>query len=292
MTHMKIDQTSIKFAFFGSSRFSVIVIDELEKLGLIPTVIITTPDKPQGRKLITTPTQVKEWAVKKNIKVFDPEKLDAEFIKKIDAENCLVFIVASYGKIIPNDIINLPKHKTLNIHPSLLPKYRGASPIQSAIIDDSKKTGVTIMKIDEIMDHGPIVAQKEIMVNEWPIYEKLEELMAIEGARLLAEVLPKWITGQISEIEQDHSAATFTKKINKGDGLTDLNDNPYKNFRKIQAYHEWPQAYFLIDWNSKKLRIKITSASFTDGKLILEKVIPENGKEMSYENFKNGYKAG
>ncbi|MDQ2933359.1 MAG: methionyl-tRNA formyltransferase, partial [bacterium] len=133
----------IRFAFFGSSRFSILVLNDFERAGYIPVCVVTTPDKPQGRKLVITPNVVKTWAVERNIAVYDPAKLDEEFIEKLKKEVCDVFIVASYGKIIPALIIDLPRRKTLNIHPSLLPKYRGASPLQSAILDDAKATGVT-----------------------------------------------------------------------------------------------------------------------------------------------------
>ena len=285
--------TNIKFAFFGSSRFSVIVLGELERLGLIPCLIITTPDKPKGRKLTITATEVKKWGLKRKITVLDPQKLDADFFVRLSAEvqakGIETFIVASYGKIIPEKIIDLPVHKTLNIHPSLLPKYRGPSPMPSAILNDEKKSGVTIIRLDKEMDHGPIIAQEIVEVAEWPTYEEYEELMAKKGAQLLAKILPEWIDGKMKEVPQIHEQATFTKKISKENGLTDLSSDPYLNFRKIQAYHEWPQAYFLFDHKGKNIRVKITSASFKEGVLIIENVIPEGSKEMSFEDFQKGY---
>ncbi len=291
----------ITYAFFGSSVMSIHVLDQLERQGLHPTFIVTTPDKPQGRSLKITPNVVKTWAIDKNIPVFSPEKLDDEFVKVLRQTPVDVFIVASYGKIIPPEIISIPLHKCLNIHPSLLPKYRGASPLQSATIDDCKKTGVTIIQIDEKMDHGPIVAQKEIIVYEWPTYEEFEKMMATVGATLLAEIMPQWIDGSITAVVQGDTLATYTKKFTKQDGLIELSGDAYLNFRKIQAFHEWPQAYFLIEQknksenipgsktDSKQIRVKITQANFKDNILTIEKVIPEGGKEMSYEDFKRGY---
>lgn len=283
----------IKFVFFGSSRFSVIVLDELELAGYIPDCVVTTPDKPKGRKLILTPSPVKDWAQKRKIPVFDPMKLDQAFVEKLEAivnkNGAELFVVASYGKIIPESIINTPLRKTLNIHPSLLPKYRGASPLQSTIIDDAKRTGVTIIRIDEKMDHGPIVAQEGVNVNEWPIYEEFEEMMAKIGGRLLVKIMPFWIAGKIKEKKQNHNRATYTKKIKKENGLIDLNGNPYLNFRKIQAFHEWPQAYFIQEHNSEKIRVKITQASFGGGKLNIKKVVPEGRREISYDDFSRGY---
>lgn len=281
------------FIFFGSSRFSVIVLDELAKQGFLPSAIVTTPDKPQGRKLTVMPNVTKVWATEHNIPVYDPAKLDDSFIDKLATEQKAdVYVVASYGKIMPQRLIEIPPRKTLNIHPSLLPKYRGASPLQAAMLDDAKATGVSVMRIDEQMDHGPLVAQKEVTVSEWPTYEDFEEMMAREGARLLASILPDWIAEKIPEKEQDHPAATYTKKISKEDALIDLSADPYMNFCKIQAYHQWPQAYFMVEKNGEQLRVKVISASFVDGKLTIEKVIPQGGKEMNWKDFQSGYGGG
>jgi methionyl-tRNA formyltransferase len=286
--------THPSFAFFGSSRLSVIVLNQLFDLGLIPQFVVTTPDKPVGRKQIITPNVVKQWAVAKKIPVYDPVKLDLNFTKqlreKFDDQNIpQVFLVASFGKIIPTEIIDIPKNKTLNIHPSLLPQYRGPSPLPTAILEDTKNTGVSIMVVDEEMDHGPVIAQKEITVDEWPIYEDFEKYMAKEGAKLFVEILPDWIEGKIEPKEQDHSKASYTKKIAKEDAEIDLSADPYTNFRKIQAYHEWPQAFFFIERKGKKIRIKIIDACYKDGILTIQKVIPEGGKEMSYADYKRGY---
>jgi len=290
---------STKFTFFGSSRFSVIVLDELERAGILPAIVVTTPDKPQGRKMTLTPTPVKTWALARKIPVLDPTKLDEAFIAKLKDCSTDLFIVASYGKIIPQAVLDIPPQKTLNIHPSLLPRYRGASPLQSTMLDDTKETGVTIMQIDAAMDHGPIIAQEKVRIGEaglaeWPTYEDFEESMAKKGAQLLARVMPDWVAGKISPVEQDHTAATFTKKTKKEDGLIELaTADQYLAFRKIQAYHEWPQAYFFIEHNGKNIRVKITRASWqadAPAKLIIEKVIPEGSKEMSYEDFIRGYR--
>ena len=145
------------------------------------------------------------------------------------------------------------------------------------------------MRIDEKMDHGPLVAQQEVVISEWSTYESFEDMMARTGAQLLAQILPEWVAGTIQEKEQDHTQATYTKKTIKTDGLIDLAGDVYLNFRKIQAYHEWPQAYFMQSHHGKDIRVKITSASFKDGQLTIEKVIPEGGKEMSYKDFQSGY---
>ncbi len=283
----------VPFTFFGSSELSIYVLEALKAKGFLPTIIVTTPDRPQGRGLILTPTPVKIWGQKNGISVISPAKLDDSFVSDLQKTSCELGIVASYGKIIPEKVLEIWSKKTLNVHPSLLPKYRGASPIQSAMLADDKSTGVTIMRMDKDMDHGPIVAVKNVYFNEWPTYEKVEESLGTSGGDLLANILPDWIEGKIQEIEQDHSKATFTKKITKEDGLIGIDDiltgapieRSYSAFLKIQAYHSWPVAYFFAERNSKEIRVKITLASWTDNKLVIEKVTPEGRKEMSYNDF-------
>jgi methionyl-tRNA formyltransferase len=273
------------FAFFGSSDFSLFTLETLQERRFIPSLIITTPDKPQGRGMTITPTVVKEWAQKNNIECLNPDRLDESFVTQLKSvcqnKNINLFIVASYGKIIPQSILAIPEKQTLNIHPSLLPKYRGASPLQSTILDDDKNTGITIMRMDEKMDHGPIVAQKDINIAKWPPFTEFQRDMATIGANLLADILPHWFASEIKESPQDHDKATFCRKITKEDGLIDLNDDGYVNFRKIQAYNKWPKAYFL----SKNSKVKITKADFKDGKLEILNVIPENSKEIPYSIF-------
>jgi len=237
-----------------------------------------------------TPNVVKTWAIENNIKYYTPVKLDMESVETLKSSDCALYVVASYGKIIPDAVLDIPKYKTLNIHPSLLPRYRGASPLQSAMINDEKDTGVSIMRIDSEMDHGPIISRETVTVSEWLPYEKFEEFMAKIGAKLLVKTIPDWVGGIIGENEQNHKLATYTKKINKEDALLDLKGNPYDNFRKIQAYSESPVAYFMHKHGDKEIKVKITSALYKDGNLIIEKVIPEGSKEMSYDDFVRGYK--
>jgi methionyl-tRNA formyltransferase len=290
---MQIKNQNIKTAYFGNSRFSVYCLEELKKLDLIPDLIITTPDRPKGRKLELSESETKTWAKDNNVNFLEQEKLtDVNFIKKLITEKFELYMVASYGKIIPKTIVDLPKFGTINIHPSLLPKYRGPSPLQAQILNDEKKIGVTIMKMDEKVDHGPIIIQKELTLTNWP--PKLQELKKITakmGANLLAQILPDWISGKIIPCEQDHVKATFTKIIEKTDGLIDLiNGDPYKNFLKIQTYHLWPRAYFIQKIGDRDIRVIITDANFQDGILNIIKVIPEGKKEMLYEDFLRGFK--
>lgn len=279
------ENKNIKIGFFGTPEYAVNTLEKLNQAGFTISFVVTMPDRPQGRKMIVTSPPAKIWANKNNTPIFQPENLnDENFIKSLTDYNCDVFIVIAYGKIIPENILNIPKAKSLNIHGSLLPKFRGSCPIETAILTDENKTGVTIIRMDKEMDHGPIVAKKEVIVEPWPpTAEILGNEIVNTGSDLLVSILPDWINGKIKETEQDHSKATYTKKIKKEDGLINLSDDPYKNFLKIQAYHGWPSAYFIVKNNEVETRIKITKASFKDGNLLIENVIPEGKKEIKYQ---------
>ncbi len=294
--------SDIKWAFFGSSNFSVVVLNELETLGLVPQLIVTTPDKPRGRGLKISANVVKEWAEKRGIQVIAPATLKtgeaAAELQKLGAEKggaWDVFLIASYGKIVPLEILEIPTRKTLNIHPSLLPKFRGPTPLESAILE-ADETGVTIMQVDEQVDHGPIVATRPLSADllpgaEWPPYYKdLETVLAHEGAKLFAEILPGWVAnnGSVKATEQNHSTTTFTKKIAKEDLQIDLVDDPEDTLRRIRAYSGNRGAYFLLKQKDKETRVIVTQASLLDGKLVLERVKPEGRNEMAFEDFKRG----
>jgi methionyl-tRNA formyltransferase len=226
---MKKETKNITIGFWGGHEYSVIVLEKLKAAGFKIAFVVTSLDKPKGRNLVLTPPPGKEWALKNGVTVIQPTNIRAETFKMTLKEaGCDVFIVMAFGQIIPDELLNIPKHKSLNIHPSLLPKFRGPCPIESAILANEKETGVTIMRMDKEMDHGPIVASEKVSYEPWP--PKSHELgiaLVTKGADLLVEILPKWIAGTIKEVEQDHSKATYTKKIIKEDGLINLSDDPY-----------------------------------------------------------------
>jgi methionyl-tRNA formyltransferase len=289
------------FIFFGTDQFSIYVLEKLFANDFIPSLIITAPDRPAGRGQQMQSPIVKTWAEDKNIKFLQPEKLTADFINEIEnlhkENNFDFFVVASYGKIIPENLLKIPKKGTLNVHPSLLPMYRGASPIETAILEDQKETGVTIMLMDKEMDHGAILEQEFLDINEWPSKIILEKQLAEIGGELLSKVIPAWLSGEIMEQGQEHNFATFTKKIKKEDGLIEIK-NPVEDFSKlesrevflkIKALNPWPGVYFFVKHLEKEIRIKITDAEFIDGKTVITKVIPEGKKEMTFEDFKRGF---
>ena len=280
-----------QFAFFGTPEFSTIILDELESKGFTPCVIVTTPDARKGRKLIVTQSMVSAWATIRNIPTLKPDTLgDEKFTDALRAHEYDLFIVAAYGKIIPKNILDIPKFGTLNVHPSLLPKFRGASPIESAILSDETCTGVTIILLDEEMDHGPVLAQRQRKLSNWPPKgSELTRDLAHVGGALLAEIIPEHLF-DLRAFPQDHARATFTKKIIKENGLIDFQDDPYLNYKKIRAYDEWPGAYFFTQHGDKQMRVRITDSIYENNMLTITRVIPEGKKEMSYTDFLRGQK--
>jgi len=279
------------FIFFGTDTFSIGVLEALKEKGFVPACIVTMPDRKAGRHLQLTPPPIKEWAQKNSIPVLQPERIDNVFLADIKAISASFFVVASYGKIIPQSLLNIPPLGTLNVHPSHLPLLRGATPIETALLHDIKDTGVSIMILDEKMDHGPILGYDPLKEDEltdgWPpTYTELETILANKGGALLGELIPQWTTGQIQPHDQDHTHATYTKKIKKKDAEINFNDNDYVNFLKIQAFEVWPRAFYFHEHNGKHMRIIITKAHLDkNGKLIIDRIIPEGKKEVAYSDF-------
>lgn len=250
------------FAFFGTSVDSTYALKQLERIGLNPAVVIDSKTLPD--ELFNT-----DW----------------DF-----------FLVASYGKILKKDVLTLPRLGCLNIHPSLLPKFRGASPYVSAILADERNTGVSLMLMEEKMDTGPILAQARIEIAEedWPPKGLLlSEMLFTEGVNLLAEILPSYLAGTLTPEPQDHTQATYTRKFGDTDALLDferLNLPNYAReaFLKIRAFDRDPRAHFI---NQKGRRVIVTDATWKSGALEILKVLPEGKKEMSYEAYLHGQKS-
>ena len=285
---------NLRIAFFGTPDVAVHVLSSLKAAGIVPTLIVAAPDRPAGRGLRTTPPPASQWAHAEGVDVVQPEKISAEFIGELQNSEWDLFIVAAYGQILPKTLLAIPRKGTLNVHPSLLPKLRGASPIETAILTDAKDAvGVTIMLMDDKMDHGPIVSQARVELEEWPPSARvLRALLSSEGGNLLAETIPEWVAGSITPEEQDHANATFSKKFEKGDAEIDLpaeghasREEGWKNFLKIRAFDTSPRAFFFKEQNGKKIRVIVTDAEFENGTLKITRVIPEGKKEMPYAAF-------
>lgn len=289
--------------FFGTPQFAVPALESLIKDNRFDVVaVVTEPDQKSGRgkKIVFSP--VKLTAMKYNITVLQPEKMQA-ISYKLKAKSFDAAVVCAYGQIIPKKILEITKYGFINIHPSLLPKYRGPSPIQTAILNGDRKTGVTIIKVDEKMDHGPILAQQGLeFPNKYQIsndqisklnYLEISKILSKLGAELLIKILPGYLEGKIKPKAQDHKKATFTKLIRKEDGLINWNEPVEIIERRIRAYFPWPGTYTFL--NKKRFKIikahlKTSTSGVEVGKLVLDLVQLEGKKEMSWQEFCRGYR--
>lgn len=292
------------FAFFGTPRFAVQVLDALESHGLLPALVVTAPDKPRGRGLELSPCPAKAWALERDIDTLEPATLkDDAIAQELANTDWDLFVVAAYAKLLPKRVLDIPRKGCLNVHPSLLPKFRGPSPARSAILADERETGVSIMLMDERMDAGPVVAQARIALEEeqpgipgWPPHGSLlEDLLATEGGNLLAETIPPYLAGEIVPEPQDESAATFTQKFTDADARIEFDPGaplvgaPARTaLLTIRTFDASPRAHY---YTKEGKRVTITEATLEGGALKLLRVIPEGKKEMPYEDYLRGQQA-
>jgi methionyl-tRNA formyltransferase len=289
--------SSVRFAFFGTGPLAESVLAALFRAGYTPSLLVTKPDAPQGRHMQITAPHIKVWAEMNFISVYQPETLkDLPSDSPLHEEEYDLFIVASYGKMIPDDILSLPKLGVLNVHPSLLPKYRGPSPIESALLEGVMTTGVSIIKLDEEMDHGPILVQSAFIIDPSHTAGTMEVACGQLGGELLVQVLPHYIEGTLVPQEQNHADATVCKKITKELGEIHLTTNAAEVQRKFRALTPWPSVYFFVDHKEQKIRVKVTDVNLTLNGTdtlvatdVILKVIPEGKHEMSFDDFKRGY---
>lgn len=283
---------AIRFVYFGGEPLGAPVLEILIQHDLVPALVVCNPDRAVGRKHVLTAPPVKQLAAQHGIPVFQPSSYkERAALHSLTEDTFDLFVVVAYNFILPTWLIELPRHQTINLHPSLLPKYRGASPIRSAILNDDRHTGATVMLLDEQMDHGPILAQAALTIPEaeWPIAgPTLDARLAEAGGQLLAATIPAWVAGTISPTEQDHEAATYCGRITKD--MAELPLDPYQLptgseayalYLKIQAYSGWPQTFFIHNG----VRYKITQAHLTNGTLVIDSVIPEGKKETAFKNI-------
>jgi len=259
----------MKIIFMGTGVFASIVLQKLINSGLELFAIITQPDKPSGREQDIIFSPVKNLAVEKNLDVYQPKSLiKADGFVLVDSLAPDLIIVADYGKIIPKNILDLPKFGTLNIHPSLLPKYRGSSPLQETILRGDKETGVTIILLDEEMDHGQIVGQEKLEIGSQKYsLAELRQKLAELGGDLAIKVLPDYLSGKIKPIAQNHDRATYTKIIVKEDGKINWEKSAKEIDCQLRAYGEWPGSWTEWENNSKKCKLKIIEAEISGSDL-------------------------
>jgi methionyl-tRNA formyltransferase len=308
----------LKIIFMGTADFGGSVLEKLADSRENRIAVVTQPDRPQGRSRKILPTPIKKIALDKGLEVFQPENInDEESIKRIKEFNPDIILVVAYGQILSGHILNIPKIGCINIHGSLLPKYRGAAPINRAIINGEKEIGITFMFMKEKVDAGEIIFQEKIDILADETYGELYYRLSDLSARSLPKLLEKIKSGKIERISQDNKLATFARKMNKEDGKIDWSDKGEKVYNLIRGTIPYPGAFTY--YQGRKL--KITRARLLDdyqneadtdspkpgrvaktekdailistgdkGIIKILKLIPAGSKELTAEQFINGYK--
>ena len=243
-----------KIVFMGTPKFAVPVLEMLiENYGV--DLVITQPDKKVGRKKVLTPPPVKVVALENDIKVLQPEKIstDEETYNTLKDLNPDIIITAAYGQLVPDKILEIPEHKCINVHGSLLPKLRGGAPIQYSILEDHKKTGITIMYMVKKLDAGDMISKVEVDILDSDNYETLHDKLSVAGRDLLNETLPKIFSGDIAPEKQDDEQATFARNILREDEKIDWNTSAREVFNKVRALDPTPGAFTYLDGNVLKI---------------------------------------
>ena len=236
----------MKYIFFGSSEFAKIVLEKLLQNNLKPILVVTQPPKPVGRKQILSPSLIQIFAEQEKISCFVPTNLNVEdFIQTIKNLQPDLILLTAYGKIIPSVLLKLPPKGFINLHPSLLPKWRGATPIQSTILADDKEAGVTLFLMDKQIDHGPIIQNTVYSIQYTRItYSELSKQLAEIGADLIIKTIPRWLNGEIIPLPQDESLATYCHKITSEDEKINWQTSAEEIDRKVRALNPNPGVYF------------------------------------------------
>jgi len=297
-----------RLAFFGSPEFAVPALDAATRVGDV-VVVVTQPDAPAGRGQQLRFPPVKRRALEKNLPVLQPERLRNEsFLEAFRAVRPDAAILAAYGKILPQAVLEIPRLGFVNIHPSLLPKYRGAAPVAGAILDGATETGVTLMLLDREMDHGPILAQLPVAINNDEHRPNLETRLANLGAGLLEQRLPDFVNGRLKPQPQDHANATYTEMLQRKDSRIDWSTDAELLARRVRALDPWPGTS--TTWNGQPLKIlearavrqtptgtlgQVATIADTpaitcgQGALILTKIQLAGGKAVSGSDFVRGH---
>ena len=297
----------IRTVFMGSPDFSLPILNELHRLVNVIGVV-TQPDRPSGRGRSMQSPPVKTLAENLGMAVLQPEKLSDPFtMQKLIEWDPELIVVAAFGQLLRKEVLDMPRLGCLNVHASLLPRWRGASPIQAAILHGDTTTGVTIMKMDIGLDNGPILTLREFSIKEPITGGDLSRKLSILGARTLGEVLPSYINGMIAPYPQDESKATYTKKLKKTDGKLDFNLSAHELASIVLAFNPWPGTFFELEGRFIKVHEAHAHDSFvvepevhyivnnkpaigtSKGLLVLDVVQPAGKQAMAGSAYLNGY---
>ncbi len=248
-----------RIVYMGTPKFSAYILDKLVNAGYNIVGVVSQPDREVGRKKILTATPVKTVALKYNLPIFQPEKIknDYEFMKELNAD---LIITCAYGQIVPEGFLNLPAYGCINIHASLLPKYRGGAPIQWSIIRGEKCTGVTLMKMEKKMDAGVMYAKEVVEILDSDNYDTLSQKLMIAGAKIILDNLDKYLEGKLIGVAQDENEVTFAWNISKEDEHLSFNDSAKNIFNKIRGLSSIPGTYAILNDN----KVKFFSSSFEE----------------------------
>ena len=245
----------VRIVFMGTPRFAVPTLEALATQTSYELVcVVTQPDRPAGRerKLVASP--VKEAALARGLPVWQPATLrDPQAVEKLRALSPTLIVIAAFGQILRPDVLAIPPKGCLNVHASLLPRWRGAAPIPAAILAGDEETGVTVMLVDEGMDTGPILAQTPLSIDPTDTTGSLTERLAALGADLLIQTLPVWLAGEIQPRPQDHGQATTCRPLRKEEGWLDWTRPAVQLSRQVRAYNPWPGAY--TTWQGQRLKV-------------------------------------
>ncbi len=244
----------MRIVFFGSPDFALPSLEALLALAHEVVAVVSQPDRPAGRGHTATPPPVKRLALARGLPVLQPEKVsDPESVATLSALEPDVFVVAAYGQILRQRLLDVPRRGILNVHASLLPRWRGASPIAAAILAGDEVTGVTLMEMVRALDAGPMVARIEVPISPHDTTGTLEPRLADAGAALLAESFDPWASGQLSPVPQDESLVTYAPQLTRADALIDWSQPAVEVWRRIRAFNPWPVAH--TRWRGQELRI-------------------------------------
>jgi methionyl-tRNA formyltransferase len=265
----------IRTVFMGSPGFAMPVLRKLAAQYLV-VGIVTQPDRPSGRGRVLTPPPIKRLADELNLPVIQPRRLsELDALQQLHHWAPELIVVAAFGQILKSQILDLPKFGCINVHASILPRWRGAAPIQAAILNGDQTTGITIMRMDPGIDTGPILRQKPIPITYEDTTGTLVVKLSALGADLLLETLPAYLDGELLPLSQDDSQATYSPMIRKEDGLLDFSEPAIKLDRKIRAFNPWPGTFTY--WNNQILKIHRTHA--------FELVSEQAGKYIIYQQL-------
>lgn len=244
----------MKIIYFGTSEIGVPILEALLQRHEVAAVV-TAPDKAVGRKQIITPSPISNLAERHQVTVYKPEKVknNPDFLLQLKQHAADLYVVVSYGKILPLELLDQPPLKTINVHFSLLPKYRGPAPVQFALLNGETKTGTSIFILDELVDHGPLLANAELDIAPNDTNITLQSKLAQLSADLLIETLPKYEHSEITPVVQNHEQATSTKIITKEDGQINWQDTSQQIYNRFRAFQPWPGIY--TTWQGKLLKI-------------------------------------